>query len=389
MTNPPSTRGYIEGYYGRLLSWEDRGRLLRCLERLSMNAYLYAPKEDPCHRLDWRSDWDGAWWKGFKAFAKDAGKRGVSVMAALAPGMDFNFASLEEAADGNDAAILLGKAGKMAKAGADRICLLLDDIDPIFEARKGPFAREGEAHAALANALAGQLDRPVCVMPRIYADEVTDEAEGYLDAFAARLDDGVSVLTCGSHIVAPSAALADTGIVRAGIDPRRLVVWDNLYANDYCPRRLFLGPWKGREEAGSIMLNPTGMVETDCLLLALTRAGPDRAAWRRTLVEHGVPEEFLAVAAYFDLPPDPGQPPEAGLPDTGFPGTGAEGLLAALDTLLWRWKGGLQREWYPFLMGLRADILYRDGRMDPLRVEKTFPPLLAPLGLKDPGGRKE
>ena len=47
-------RGYIEGYYGKLLSFEDRHKLLACLQGLSMDSYLYAPKDDLCHRFDWR-----------------------------------------------------------------------------------------------------------------------------------------------------------------------------------------------------------------------------------------------------------------------------------------------------------------------------------------------
>lgn len=136
------------------------------------------------------------------------------------------------------------------------------------------------------------------------------------------------------------------------------------------------------------MLNPTGMVETDCLLLALMRAGPDRAVWRQAIVDHGVPEEFFAVAAYFDLPPDSGQSPEAILSEAEPTDSMVEESLAALDGLLWRWKSPLQREWYPYLMGLRADLLFRGGRMDPLRVKKTFPPLLAPLGLRGAVDRK-
>ena len=378
MTNPKRLRGYIEGYYGRLLSWGQRGRILQRLEQLSMNTYLYAPKEDPCHRLDWHRDWDRDWWKGFRDFAKDARKRGIAVVAAIAPGMDFDFADLE--GGGGDAAILFGKADALAKAGADQVCLLLDDIDPVIESRRGSFGHEGEAHAGLANALAGRLELPVSVMPRIYADDVTEAAEGYLDAFAGRLDGQTPVLSCGTRIVAVSAGLSGTGIVKAGIDPRRIIIWDNLYANDYCPRRLFLGPWSGREEADSIMINPTGMVETDCLLLALMNAGPGRTSWRRTLLEHGVPEAFFAVAAFFNLPPDPDQPPEAERHDATFSGTVVEELLEALDVLLWRWKDPLQREWYPFLMGLRADILYRDDRMDIARIDRTFPPLLSSLG---------
>ena len=385
MTNPGTMRGYIEGYYGRLLSWEERGRILEGLERLSMNAYLYAPKEDPSHRFDWRRDWDGDWWKGFRRFTKDAGKRGVATIAALAPGIDFDYSSLEGIGNGTrkiggDAVILLGKAEALVKAGADQICLLLDDVDPLFGVRKGPFRHEGEAHASLANILASKIDRPVSVMPRIYADEIADGADGYLDAFAAGLDDRLAVLTCGSHIVAMSTSLAGTGIVRAGIAPDRLVVWDNLYANDYCPRKLFLGPWRGREETDAILLNPTGMVETDLLLLELTRAGPDQGAWRKAFLDHGVPEAFFGIAPFFDLPPDPDQPPGSGRVEEVLAATGTEELLKSLDELLWRWKSPLQIEWYPFLMGLRSDILYRDGKMDPLRIDKVFPPLLAATG---------
>ena len=46
--------GYIEGYYGRLLSFAERGRILKQLKHLGMNSYFYAPKDDPYHRFNWR-----------------------------------------------------------------------------------------------------------------------------------------------------------------------------------------------------------------------------------------------------------------------------------------------------------------------------------------------
>ena len=49
-----------------------------------------------------------------------------------------------------------------------------------------------------------------------------------------------------------------------------LAIWDNFYANDYCPSRLFLGPLKGRSLNNSIVghfLNGTGLKETDKFLL--------------------------------------------------------------------------------------------------------------------------
>ena len=52
--NENSIIGYIEGYYGRLLSWENRELIIKSLHKNKMNTYFYAPKEDICHRLCWR-----------------------------------------------------------------------------------------------------------------------------------------------------------------------------------------------------------------------------------------------------------------------------------------------------------------------------------------------
>ena len=37
---PRQMRGYIEGYYGRLLDWQDRRRIVDRLAGLGMTAYL-------------------------------------------------------------------------------------------------------------------------------------------------------------------------------------------------------------------------------------------------------------------------------------------------------------------------------------------------------------
>ena len=52
-------------------------------------------------------------------------------------------------------------------------------------------------------------------------------------------------------------------------------------------------------------------------------------------------------------------------------------VLDALDELLWRWKTPLSREWYPWLYGLRHDLLLAAGKLSPDRVLKTQTPPLA------------
>lgn len=48
------TRGFIEGYYGNPWSTEDRVELMRWGGHYKLNAYFYAPKDDPKHNAKWR-----------------------------------------------------------------------------------------------------------------------------------------------------------------------------------------------------------------------------------------------------------------------------------------------------------------------------------------------
>ena len=125
-----------------------------------------------------------------------------------------------------------------------------------------------------------------------------------------------------------------------------------------------------------IMLNPTGMIETDLLLLELMAGARNQAGrgseagktyWRELMQKAAVPDAFFDIAAYFDAPH--GFAAEFAMPSV-------ETALAALEILLWRWKSPLQREWYPHLMGLKQDILLANGELPLERIEKTQ---MAPL----------
>lgn len=48
------TRGFIEGYYGNPWSTEDRVNLMKWGGYYKLNAYVYAPKDDPKHNSKWR-----------------------------------------------------------------------------------------------------------------------------------------------------------------------------------------------------------------------------------------------------------------------------------------------------------------------------------------------
>ena len=72
MTSPAAITGYAEGYYGRLLSWDQRARLLDTLRETGGNFYLYAPKDDDYHRFNWRTPYPDDWRENFRTFATKA-----------------------------------------------------------------------------------------------------------------------------------------------------------------------------------------------------------------------------------------------------------------------------------------------------------------------------
>lgn len=415
MTNPVS--GYVEGFYGRLLDWPERQAIVDTLARHEFGSYLYAPKEDVRHRYRWREPYDDAWHQQFAKFCAYARARKVTVIAGVAPGLDFDFADLP---NGADFTALLNKCQKLIEYGAGDICLLMDDIDADFHTRNGGIEFEGEAHALLANALADALplvqsgegksklsgdqtdcaSRAIQVVPRIYADELSHDAVTYLPRFIETLDRRHALLYCGSDIVAESVSTRkiEGSLNLAG---RKVVVWDNLYANDYCPRKLFLGPWSGREAAGAVLLNPTGMLHTDCLLLDIMAATQERlqldgfnhstnnvidhsaskcteianSAWRSVLASHHVPEAFFAVAEYFCHPVFNSRQWQS-------IDVATQEQFDAIEHLLWRWKSPLSREWYPFIMSLKHDLLINEGRLPELRIQKTQSTALATHLLK-------
>ena len=352
--------GHIEGYYGRLLDWPARHELVAVMASLGMNSYLYAPKDDAAHRFAWRTPYDAEWLSGFTDFAAAAARQNIDVMAGIAPGLDFNFAELEKTRNG-DFICLVKKAEQLSVDGVSHIVLLMDDIAADFDDRAGPFQSEGTAHAALANHLMQAVDRPVIVVPRIYADSLVDVADrnslSYLRDLTAKLAPDCPIFYCGNDIVAHRIG----GDVSGHIADSRMLIWDNFYANDYCPRRLFIGPWRRPAGASNILLNPTGLIETDKLLLELMIIGDDVDKWRDLLGQQ-VPPAFFTVAYYFDAPY--GFAPKFAVPCL-------EMALEAVDQLLWQWKSPLQREWYPVLMGLKQDLLIGDQQMPDERITKT------------------
>ena len=368
------TQGYIEGYYGRLLGWDERHRIIDRLAENGMNAYLYAPKEDPFHRVEWRTAWPDEWVREFTGFCEYSNQNNINVFGGIAPGLDYNSKH-----DAEDFGCLVEKAGMLAEAGAAGIALMFDDIEPVAEDIVA--VREEMAfHADIATRISAQITIPTLFVPRIYADEISPHAASAYETLTDELPADMAVLHCGSHIVGGADPLSPATTSASGAFRQRLILWDNFFCNDYCPRRLFLGPHEGRRGLAELMLNGTGMIETDLLLLDVMAAGEDRKAWQQAFADNDVPDEIHKIMAWF------GAPVLSDTPVMNQPSTN-EATFAAIERLLWRWKTPLSREWYPFIFGLKHDLLMAKGELPPLRITKTQTPALSRFLF--PGDEKE
>ncbi|PID63452.1 MAG: hypothetical protein CSB44_01590 [Gammaproteobacteria bacterium] len=396
--------GMAEGYYGRLLTWTERQWLLGEMADVGCNTWLYAPKDDALHRFVWRERYAKPWLTEFSHFCSTARRADIEVVAGVAPGLDYDFSGGRKGADFEQ---LLDKCEVLRDAGARRICLLMDDIDADFDKHAGSFESEGKAHAWLANSLGDALGESIDFVPRIYADELIHEAVDYLPDCLNALEPSHRFIYCGSDVVSrflDQAVIAehlDELAQPGGFAANRLVLWDNLWANDYCPRRLFVGPWFGRDGCRDVLVNPTGLPHTDALLMRMVAAiraahrdwlpldelGPSMVQvthiWRDVLLDAGVHPYFMVVAEGLWQPWCNGDDArEAGreLPQLPKEAVNAfddpERWLRLLDDLLWRWKSPLAREWFPWLMGLRQDVLALAGQHSDIRIRKTQPLLL-------------
>ncbi|NXX80070.1 OGA GlcNAcase, partial [Urocolius indicus] len=127
------------------------------------------------------------------------------------------------------------------------------------------FPSLAQAQASVANEMYQELGQPSVFLfcPTEYCSSLCLPGPGqsrYLRAIGQQLLPGIGVIWTGPKVVSRelSAALLEEveGVLR-----RRPVIWDNLYANDYDCRRVFLGPYTGRAPGllprlQGLLLNP-------------------------------------------------------------------------------------------------------------------------------------
>ncbi|MCZ6462701.1 MAG: protein O-GlcNAcase [Proteobacteria bacterium] len=299
-------RGVIEGYYGPPYAHADRLWLVERLGRWGMNRFVYAPKDDPLHRAEWRTPYPGETMEEFAELVACGSKAGVDVGFALSPGLSIEYGSSA------DREALAGKLLAFRELGARFFGLALDDV-PTALAHDGDrraFRSLAHAHTELAHDLLRALG-PDITLVLVPTDYMGTEPTAYLEELGGSLDPAIEVAWTGRTVVSPTIPRAEAER-RAATLRRRLLLWDNVPVADGPMRpMLHLGPYRGRDAgltafASGALLNP--MQHPRASALALRTAAdflrdPERydpeVSWRNAARElgDGAPEAFTRFAA--------------------------------------------------------------------------------------------
>lgn len=323
--------GYIEGYYGQLLSWENRLRILADLKQNHLKTYFYCPKEDQFHRTNWRDPYPEEWLTEFKAFVADANSKGIDLIFGISPGINFEA--------GKDQKLLINKILSMAELGIMNITILFDDL---FE------DSSGELHASIVNECIEQCPKiNFFAVPQEYSSSQALPDiffSDYLNEFNKALNPEVPIFWTGSHVVSRNSSLEDVEAWKS-IFKRPLIFWDNYFANDYCVPKVVIETYKSMSlesacNLDGLMINPTGLVETDliCLDFLGNFLNDNKVTAKEYFLNKNFPPEFIDALNFFEF--------EVSLKNI-------DQDISNIEKLLWTWHHPLKQEVYSYLHMLR------------------------------------
>ena len=336
---PIPLRGVVEGFYGKPWTQAQRVDMMAFCEAHGLNAYIYAPKDDPYHREKWREPYPESQRKKLAKLIRAAQKHNVRFIYALSPGLDASYALIHGAMDREK---LLAKLDSVYTLGVRDFALFFDDITEKDGAGQAELLRWLDEHFVKAH---GDVS-PLITVPTEYylADmrEANGKAKKYTRDFSRGLPSDATPLFTGDG-VAKGGLSGKSLDEAAALYGRRLGLWWNYPVNDYMETKLALGPVEGLPTSGNlpaIFFNPMTFGETSKIALATGAAyalAPEsyepQAAW-----ENAIREQYRELAPQMMLFADQSQHLENNWANIGRPD--GEKLRADMDEFWRAWPKG-------------------------------------------------
>ncbi len=235
---PVPVAGVIEGFYGTPWTEDERLDMIAFCGAHGLNAYVYAPKDDPYHRDRWREPYPKAQLDDLAKLIHAAQVNNVRFVFAVSPGLSLQ---LDGEASKKDRAAMFAKLESLYALGVRDFAIFFDDIEN----------KDGAGQAAFLNAISKELRHrhkdigALLTVPTEYDRSVMTDADGmataYTVAFAQALTKDITVLYTGEGVAKGGLTQAQLDAANA-IYGRKLGFWWNYPVNDYDETKLALGP---------------------------------------------------------------------------------------------------------------------------------------------------
>ncbi|MFT5482397.1 MAG: hyaluronoglucosaminidase [Halieaceae bacterium] len=225
--------GVIEGFYGQSWSWDARRGYADFLAENGLDCYIYAPKDDPWLRRNWRYDWPDDHWIQLQALSEHYLLKGVKFGVGLSP---FELYNAYDAAGRRDLQLKLSRIGQLRPA---ILAILFDDMP-------GDVPDLARNQAEIVNDIVKFCpDCRIIMCPTYYSfDPVLERffgaiPENYWQDLGAELDAGVDIFWTGNQVCSTTITVADIEEISQTMG-RPPILWDNYPVNDGARASRFL-----------------------------------------------------------------------------------------------------------------------------------------------------
>ncbi|UCD18842.1 MAG: beta-N-acetylglucosaminidase domain-containing protein [candidate division WOR-3 bacterium] len=273
--------GVVEGFYRRPYSLSQRLDLIGYLQELRLNTYIYGPKADSFHRKNWQKPYPAQRLKEFERMKRYCEERSIDFIYALSPVRKPNIDDVVQ------------KISTMTATGIVDYSIFFDDIEVPLT------AETARLQLSILHALQDFLNDKVktgslSFCPTQYRGF---KKTAYITYIAQHLRSGIDIFWTGKAVVARSITEKDIARITQ-ILRRPVLIWDNLFANDYIPGTTFRFPYRRRSarivaKVRGILINPMNnyrdskpLIHTAAQFFRDPHGYAPRKAWRIALQKH-------------------------------------------------------------------------------------------------------
>lgn len=228
-------RGIIEGYYGTPWTFEERMTLPLFMTKHRLNAYMYGPKSDPYHRMQWKDPYPPELFDELSTFFQSLTQYSIMPWFCLSPSYSHKGSIPIQYSSETDFQLLMNKYFAFYDQGIRHFGLFYDDIDALLSPQDTQvFHRVGIAHAELANRvyqeLSAKQDPIALVMCPTEYHELADSI--YRQDLRSHLHPDIHVFFTGDNVCAEAITTHDLHRANQQFG-RKVMIWDNFPVSDF------------------------------------------------------------------------------------------------------------------------------------------------------------